>query len=65
MRPRHDPPPRKPSFARASAAFVRSITKRGPRRPRDGDAGGDPCPVEPNRPLDLSGGAVAALEFDD
>lgn len=34
--------------------------KRGP-----GPWEGQPCPVEPNRPLNLSGGAAAALEFDD
>ena len=36
----------------------------GRRRPRrDGLSG--PLPVEPNRPDGLSGGAAAALEFDD
>ena len=34
--------------------------KRGPGHPE-----GEACPVEPNRPLNLSGGAAAALEFDD
>ncbi|WP_294100830.1 hypothetical protein [Sphingomonas sp.] len=29
-----------------------------------GQAEGEPSPVEPNRPLNLSGGAAAALEFD-
>ena len=33
------------------------------RKPRDKDDGG--VPVEPNRPDTLSGGAAAALEFDD
>lgn len=28
-------------------------------------AEGDPVPVRPDRPLDLSGGAAAALEFGD
>ena len=32
---------------------------------RGGEPGGEPCPVEPNRPLDQSGGAAAALEFGD
>lgn len=36
------------------------------RKPRP-DKGGlaDPLPVEPNRPNNLTGGAAAALEFDD
>jgi hypothetical protein len=37
--------------------------KPRPRRGRDLDDGG--VPVEPDRPRDLSGGAAAALEFDD
>ena len=37
--------------------------RRGRKRP-DGEAG-ETVPVEPNRPLDLSGGAAAALTFDD
>ena len=32
-------------------------------KPKDKDDGG--VPVEPNRPLNLSGGAAEALEFDD
>jgi hypothetical protein len=35
------------------------------KRGRDLDDGGLPMPVEPNRPPNLSGGAAAALEFDD
>jgi len=36
------------------------------RRPKSKPgATGETCPVEPNRPLNLSGGAAAALEFDD
>ncbi len=47
--------------------------KRGPRpdptgpskrKPRRGGIA-DPLPVEPNRPNNLTGGAAAALEFDD
>ena len=37
--------------------------KRKPRRGKDLDDGG--VPVEPDKPKDLSGGAAAALEFDD
>ena len=37
--------------------------KRGRRRRKDFDDGG--VPVEPNKPKDLSGGAAAALAFDD
>ena len=36
---------------------------RKPKRGRDLDDGG--VPVEPDRPRNLSGGAAAALEFDD
>lgn len=39
---------------------------RAVRRKKNGkDDGGLPMPVEPNRPNNLSGGAAAALEFDD
>lgn len=41
--------------------FVRRL--RGPKRP--GGEAGEAVPVRPDRPLDLSGGAAAALEFDD
>lgn len=41
-------------------AYLRARRKkRGP----DLEEGG--VPVEPNRPKDMSGGAAAALEFDD
>lgn len=43
-----------------SSVAGRTGRKRGP-----GHAEGEPCPVVPNRPLNLSGGAAAALEFDD
>jgi len=36
--------------------------RRGPRKP--GEAG-EAAPVKPDRPLDLSGGAAAALDFED
>ena len=66
MTPRHDPPRgRKPRpvapHARSMARLIEARRRRGRDRP---DAGGEPCPVEPNRPIDLSGGAAAALEFD-
>ncbi|MGI8610713.1 MAG: hypothetical protein ACR2KH_00320 [Sphingomicrobium sp.] len=38
-------------------------TRRRRRRRKDLDDGG--VPVEPNKPKNLSGGAAAALEFDD
>lgn len=41
--------------------FLRTITRRG--KGKDLDLGG--VPVEPDRPGTLSGGAAAALEFDD
>jgi hypothetical protein len=44
-------------------ARVRKFWTRRPRGKRDLDDGG--VPVEPNRPRDLSGGAAAAVEFDD
>jgi len=62
MRPRHDSSGGKPS--RQLNVLVRAVKTRLRRR-RDGSLGDEPCPVEPNRPLDLSGGAAAALEFDD
>lgn len=45
--------------------LVRRIAHRLRRGKRPGGETGEPCPVEPNRPLDLSGGAAAALEFDE
>jgi len=36
-----------------------------PKRPRRRPRGGLPEPVEPNSPKNLSGGAAAALEYDD
>jgi len=46
-------------------ALVRTAVKRGRRPDARGGEAGEPVPVNPNRPLDLSGGAAAALEFDD
>jgi hypothetical protein len=40
-----------------------ALHKRRPRRGRDLDDGG--VPVEPDKPRTLSGGAAAALEFDE
>ncbi|AOW22291.1 hypothetical protein AVM11_18770 [Sphingomonas melonis TY] len=70
MRPRHDPPSGRPvelSLAEALDTFARSWASRRRRHTprRRGEPGGEPCPVEPNRPLDQSGGAAAALEFGD
>ncbi|WP_374943942.1 hypothetical protein [Sphingomonas sp.] len=47
------------AFARIVVERVRHLRKRF-----DGEAG-ESVPVEPNRPNDLTGGAAAALEFDD
>ena len=46
--------------------FVRRMVDRLRRNHKrsDGEAG-ESVPVEPNRPNNLSGGAAAALEFDD
>ncbi|TPG13642.1 hypothetical protein [Sphingomonas oligophenolica] len=52
-------------FGRADPYRLAAVLKRRPRKRRGKDDDGhEPCPVEPNRPLDLSGGAAAALEFD-
>ncbi|MEH3158001.1 MAG: hypothetical protein PGN08_03190 [Sphingomonas taxi] len=61
MAPRHDPPQ-----GRVRDLFARALGLRNRRRRpgKPGEPGGESCPVEPNRPLDLSGGAAAALEFD-
>jgi hypothetical protein len=41
-----------------------NVLRRRRRKGRDDpDAGG--VPVDPTKPLDLTGGAAAALEFDD
>ena len=47
----------------AEWAEVHERRRRRRRRRKDLDDGG--VPVEPNKPLNLSGGAAAALEFDD
>lgn len=50
--------------ARGTASYIawlRSIDHRP--KPKDKDSGG--LPVEPDRPLNLSGGAAEALEYDD
>lgn len=47
--------------------IIAAAIAQGVRRPRPragGGAQGEPCPVKPDRPLTLSGGAAAALEFD-
>jgi hypothetical protein len=47
-------------------AFVRQMNERLRRgRKRPDDESGESVPVTPDRPLDLSGGAAAALAFDD
>jgi hypothetical protein len=65
--PRIDAPGRSftPGFAAAALALALQRLGRGRNKgkPRDRDRGG--VPVEPNRPNTLTGGAAAALEFDD
>ncbi len=51
---------RRPRLSHATH-FLRTIKRRG--KDKDLDRGG--VPVEPNRPSTLSGGAAAALEFDE
>jgi hypothetical protein len=46
--------------------FVRRMVDRVRRnQKRPGGEAGESVPVEPSRPSNLSGGAAAALEFDD
>ena len=47
------------------ARIAQHALSRRRKRPGKDDAGGDPVPVEPNRPNNLTGGAAAALEFDE
>jgi len=50
------------SFGTAAyLAWLKSMDRR--RKSTDKDEGG--VPVEPDRPLNLSGGAADALEYDD
>ena len=69
MRPRHDPPGKRGTSPARGTSLARSLVerlKRRGRRPGGSDvADGEPCPVDPDRPLDLSGGAAAALTFED
>jgi hypothetical protein len=60
--------PAPPSSARLSVAALALALQRLNRGPpkgkrKDSDEGG--VPVEPNRPNTLTGGAAAALEFDE
>jgi len=59
--PKHDPLSGNESYARYLRGLGRPQSRR--KRGRDLDDGG--VPVEPNKPLNLEGGAAAALEFDD
>ena len=63
-----DLPPRKRRFDPSRSFGIQfsgwiETQKRRRRRRRDLDDGG--VPVEPDKPRNLSGGAAAALEFDD
>ncbi len=55
-------------FNRKLAAHLRlvveSAAKGRNRKPGRGMPESDACPVAPDRPLNLSGGAAAPLEFD-
>ena len=45
-------------------AFLQRLAERIRHRRRPDGEAGESVPVAPDRPLDLSGGAAAALEFD-
>ena len=49
-------------LANAYMAAIQATNERRKRKRRDKDDGG--VPVEPERPLNLSGGAAAPLEFE-
>lgn len=51
-------------MAGAGSALARALALRGRRPGSPGQPGSEPCPVTPDRPLDLSGGAAATLAFD-
>ncbi|WP_375398679.1 hypothetical protein [uncultured Sphingomonas sp.] len=61
MRPRYDRQPEHTSLGR----LAKQALSRKRKRPGGHTAGDDPIPVEPNRPNNLTGGAAAALEFDE
>ncbi len=54
---------RSSTFEGDFAAYLRKLKRPRPNGDKDKDDGG--VPVEPNKPNTLSGGAAAALEFDD
>ena len=63
--PRHDPVPRVLRSLKREPLYLK-VVRAVRRKPKSGkDDGGLPMTVEPNRPNNLSGGAAAALEFDD
>ena len=73
-RPRADIPLGRPDFPSTLADLklapglrltLKSVIGRINRKRGPGHPEGEPCPVGPNRPHNLSGGAAAALEFDD
>ena len=58
------PIPRK--HRQGSLTVYLGALRRGPRKPKKRKPeGGELVPVEPDKPKTLSGGAAAALEFDD
>lgn len=69
--PTHDPlpSPKAGTGRRRHSGLARTLAERirRARRGRDGRdlEGGEGVPVTPDRPNNLSGGAAAALEFDD
>ena len=57
------PPGARKAFDKEWARRLRIRMRRKPRKGSGLEGGG--VPVEPDRPNTLSGGAAAALEFDD
>ena len=52
-------------FALHFRAYVTAIRRPDRKRPKRRGGEGELMPVEPDRPNTLSGGAAAALEFDE
>lgn len=56
----------RPLRAAFEREWLRALRMQGRRGGKNGPGlESDAVPVEPNRPNDLSGGAAAALEFDE
>jgi hypothetical protein len=61
--PTRGPFPR--DFTLQIRAYLGAIRKPGRKRPKRRGGEGEPVPVAPDKPNMLSGGAAAALEFDE